>query len=617
VSVSHERAPGIRPPREWLIPIGIALATCLFFGPVLQADFVSWDDDQNFLANPGYRGLGLDQLRWMWSTFHMGHYVPLTWMTHGLDYAFWGMSPRGYHAVNLALHALNAVLLYFLGQRLVRLAGPDAEAPAVASSAAVAALFFALHPLRVESVAWVTERRDVLSLAFYLTAVLSYLRFAAAHATGARRRWYTIAVAAGVCAVLSKGIAVTLPAVLFILNVYPLRRLGRASGWRGADARRVYLEMAPFAIVAAAMSALSIVALDPGKQLGAAEKLAVSAYSIAFYLWKTIAPSNLSPLYGMPARVDPLAARYVASVALVIAISIAAWLWRRRAPAFAAVWLAFLAIVFPLLGVVQNGPQIAADRYTYHASPALALGLGAALFLLPARLALGGRALAALLLVGLGVLTWRQTRHWHDSERLWTRVLAVDPGSSLAHTALANVLIRQNRVDDAIEHYRRVLELDPESREGDNNLGVAYARKGQFREAIEQYRRAIAKDSANYEANNNLGTAYARLGQHDQAIEHYQAALRANPRFGLAQVNWGNALVRLGRLDQAIEHYRAAVALRADDLDAHLNWGVALAQQGRFAEAITHFAQVLERDPNHADARIYLDRATSLKRTNP
>jgi tetratricopeptide (TPR) repeat protein len=535
-------------------------------------------------------------------------------MTLGLDYVLWGMNPTGYHLTNLLLHAANAVLIYFVARRLLLLAGAvsrEADPLAVAAPAAFAALLFSLHPLRVESVAWITERRDVLSLFFYSLSVLAYLRWCDG---GARRRsWYGVAVAAFIAALLSKATAVTLPALLMILNVYPLGRIGARGTWTGANARRVYLELVPFALLSAATGALSIVALHPGHQLSAGTKVAVSAYSLGFYLWKTIAPVGLAPLYEMPKHVDPWAAPFVASYAAVIALTGLAWIVRRRWPGATAAWLAFLVIILPMLGVVQNGPQIAADRYTYHASPALAIVAGAGLFLLARGAFLARAAIGGAILAVLGALTWNQTGVWHDSERLWSRVLEIDSTSSIAQTALGNVLVKEDRLDEAIAHYRRSLVLDTLYVEVDNNIGIALGKQGNLAEAIEHYRRAVRMKTDYYEAHNNWGAALARQGDVGGAITHYQEALRIKPDYDDAQVNWGNALVRLDRPEEAIPHYQEALRIRPDNADAQHNWGVALARQGKLAESIEHFRLALALKPDHAEAKEYLDRAMRLQ----
>src|SRR5436190_5905932 len=244
---------------RWLAPLLVVLFTLAAFLPTLQNQFVNWDDHENFLENPHYRGLGWTHLRWMWTT-HLGHYIPLTWMTLGLDYLLWGMNPVGYHLMSLLLHAANAVVFFFVVRRILTRALPSLSerGHALAVSAGVAALVFAIHPLRVESVVWVTERRDVLSGLFYLVTILVYLRACEGEARG--RRWYSLAVATFVLALLSKSMVVNLPIVLLILDVYPLRRLGGAISWWSEPARRVYVEKIPFVLLAAAASAIAVMA---------------------------------------------------------------------------------------------------------------------------------------------------------------------------------------------------------------------------------------------------------------------------------------------------------------------------------------------------------------------
>src|SRR5437879_4124817 len=338
---------------RWLVPLLVALVTVTAFLPALQNQFVNWDDSENFLDNLHYRGLAGTHLRWMWTTFHMGHYAPLTWMTLGLDHLVWGMNPLGYHLTSLFLHAANAVVFYVLARRILTLARPGLadRGHALAASAGFAALVFAIHPLRVESVAWVTERRDVLSGLFYLLTILVYLRACAREAPGRRSYWLSVALFG--CALLSKSMAVSLPIVLLILDVYPLRRLGGPLGWWSEPARRVYVEKIPFVLLAAAASALAVRAqvllhsMAPLDQLSVPARLAVSAYGLSFYLWKMLVPSNLSPLYERPLAVDPLAMPFILSYGVVLAITAIALALRRRVPGLSASWSAYVVALLP------------------------------------------------------------------------------------------------------------------------------------------------------------------------------------------------------------------------------------------------------------------------------
>ena len=584
------------------------------FLPALRNGFVSWDDEENFLENPNYRGLGLANLRWMWTTFHLGHYVPLSWMTLGLDYELWGMNAAGYHASSVLIHALNAGLLFLLGRTLLRRAFPErASSGAIDWSAAVAALLFALHPLRVESVVWITERRDVLSLFFYLSTILVWLRATSAGTYRARLYWASVVLF--VCALLSKATAMTLPAILLLLDVYPLRRL-TASNWRDVASpaiRGVYLEIVPFAALSLASIVLSIVALHPPAQLSLGPKLAVSAFSLCFYLLKTVLPTDLSPLYEMPQHVDPLSGVYVACYVAIAILIIAAVVLRKRLPGLVAGVFAFVLIGLPMLGVVQNGPQIAADRYTYHSTPALALLVAATLFLvlqIPTwlRFSVAGIAVAAL-----SAATFAQTNVWHDSRSLWSHVLAVDSTSAVAHSAYSSLLFKEGEVPEALAHARRAIELAPNYAEAHNDLGVGLMRTGDPAGGVVEFQRSLALKPTYHEAENNWGIAEAQRGNLAEALKHYQRAVALDPDYADAHVNIGNLLVRERRFAEAMPHYAEALRIRPDEADAHFNWGVALAQQGKFGDAIPHFKAAVAIRPTFQTAQEYIDRAAKLQ----
>jgi Flp pilus assembly protein TadD len=586
-----------------IAPIVVAIVTIVAFIPALNAGFVSWDDDKNFIENFAWRGLGPDHLRWMWSTFHLGTWIPLSWMSLGLDYLVWGLEPSGYHLTNIALHATCAVLVFLLARRVLRDLPGDADAHALA--AAFAALVFSVHPLRVESVAWITERRDVLSGCFYVATLLAYVRAAQEE----RHSAYWASVLFAVLALLSKGTAVTLPVALLLLNVWPLRRLGGSNGWTRPAARRVYGELVPFVVLAAVFTGLVFLALQPEEQLPIAGKLAVSAYSLQFYVWKTLVPVGLSPLREMPSVVDPTALVFVASGAFVAIAGALTFVARRRAPGVVVALIGFAAILFPLLGVHQGGPQITADRNTYNASLAVALLAGGALLSASLRAPRLAIAAATALVATLASLTWRQTGVWNDSGTLWSRVLEVEPDSPIGHNNMGNLLMRTGNVDAARQQFAEAVRLRPTYAEAHANLGVALASRGDFVHAITEYRRAAELKPGDPETENNWGVSLSQSGRPEEALEHFSNSVIANRENAQAHVNWGNALVRLGRLQEAEGHYRDALAVRPDHSDAHLNWGVALAAQGRLADAVGHFESAVAADPGNAQAADYLARS--------
>ncbi len=514
-------------------PAIVALLTLLLFLPALANDFVNWDDERNFVLNPNYRGLGWAEIEWMWTSHLLGRYVPITWMTLGFDYTIWGMNPLGYHLTSVLFHAINAVLFYLLALALLGIAlrdRPKDMQARIPIGALFAGLVFALHPLRVESVAWVTERRDVVSGMFFLLAILAYLR-GNPDVPGApiRRKYYWACFGFFILALLSKEIAVTLPVILLILDVYPLRRLNGA-GWLSRAGRRILLEKVPFFVLSIADGVL---ALYIGKLEGITasivhvnwfSRLAISLYGLAFYLWKTLLPFNLAPFYALtPHKIDPGALPFQLSAIVVVSITAGALVARRKYPSVLAAWLAFTVILIPVLGVFHNGQQITADRYSYLACLGLAILGGGILVVLQRREV----ALAAgFAICGLAYLTFRQVGVWRNSETLWTQAISVAP-SFIAY----------------------------------NNMGLVYAARGDNAGAIEQYRRSIQMDGDYELSHNNLGASLLELGLNDEAISEFQTALKLKPDLANSHNGWGQALLAQGKVDEAIEHFRAAVQI--------------------------------------------------------
>lgn len=550
---------------DWIPGAVVGLVTAAVFLPALNNDFVDWDDIQNFLDNPHYRGLGWPQLHWMWTTFHLGHYVPLTWMTLGLDYVLWGMDPQGYHLTSLVLHAANAVLVYVLGRRLLARALPQLppSGPALRLGSVFAALLFAVHPLRVESVAWATERRDVLCGFFYLLAVLGYLRYCAPAPDQGRgdRKWYWASVACAGFALLSKSMAVSLPVILLILDVYPLGRLGgRTPGWLGGAARPVWIEKIPFILLSLAASVVALVAaLSAGAanslaRVGLGGRIAVSLYSLTFYLWKTLVPRDLSPLYDLPFHVNPLARSFVVAGLTAVACTVVVVMQRRQWPAVAAAWLVYAVILLPVLGLVHNGPQLAADRYSYLSCLGWALLAGGGLAYAwgavrgtraaPLRAAMSG--LAVVIVVGLGVLTGRQIAVWRDTDTLWSHALAVSP-SARAELNVGMMLARQGRLTDGVDHVEQALLRNPGFLDAYVGMGTLLTQQGRGKEALEYFALALKLNPRSAEAHNNLGLALEDQGRRAEAIAQYRAALESRPGFAVAEENLERALKADGK----------------------------------------------------------------------
>jgi tetratricopeptide (TPR) repeat protein len=495
----------------------------------------------------------------------MGHWIPVTWLTFGLDYAVWGMDPFGYHLTNLVLHAANAVLFYRLAFRLLQLARPTAGEGALRLGAAVAALFFALHPLRVESVAWVTERRDVLSAFFYLLTVLAYLRSCAAEGPP-RRRWLAASIVAYALGLLSKSLIMSLPLVLLVLDVYPLRRArGR---WR-----RVLLEKLPYlglAIAAAAVSVSVVIAkvgLTSASIYPPLARAAMALYSLAFYVWKTLLPAELSPLYELPARVALTSPRFLVPALVVTAVTIGLVVARRRCPAALAAWIVYGLTLAPVSGIVHNGPQLVADRYSYVACLGLAvlLGAGVAAAWGASRIAVPVRAglsvVVLLWIAGLAVLTREQLPIWRETDEIWHRALAIDPDCAFCHGQRGALLGNRGELGPAIAHFQRVVALRPERPQHRGNLGLALLKAGRPADAEAQFVRVLEAAPTDVETRSRLGFALAQQGRLEEASREFGRVVEADPRHVVALTHLGLLLIDLGRPAEAIPYLERAVAL--------------------------------------------------------
>jgi protein O-mannosyl-transferase len=603
--IAIKKSPGTVSLNKWGTPLTVALLSFIPFVPALSNQFVEWDDYENLISNPYYRGLGWSQIRWMFSTFHMGPYQPLSWMTLGLDYVIWGMNPVGYHLTNLILHVANAVLFYFICRRLLTLALPMSNSQTtwqLTMSAAFAALVFAIHPLRVESVAWATERRDVLSGFFFLATLGCYLR---ANADGGSRRWMHAALAVYVLSLLSKAITITLPAVLFILDIYPLRRLHWSPRhWLVSPERQVLREKIPFVLMAIPFALIALLgqqqvsALRSLDSYGPGSRLAQALFGPSFYWWKTVVPVKLSPLYEIPPHFSPSDPTIVAGVIATIILTICFYLLKNRWPAGLACWLYSIVILAPVLGIVQIGPQLVADRYSYLCGLSWAVLVGGILLYLiqkrsdaPAVLVAPITAVAIVCM--LAALTWRQTEIWQDTATLWSHVLKLDPNSSIAHYNLGRFLAKKGKHTDAISHYRQALNIRPDDPDAHNNLGLLLAIRGEVQASLDEFQTAAQIDPNYAKAFFNLGRVYARQGELEKAIQNYRHALKLDPNQAEIHLGLGNVLARQGELETAMTQFQQAVNLKPDFADAHVALARLLAAQGRKSEAQRHYEKAL------------------------
>jgi tetratricopeptide (TPR) repeat protein len=549
--------------KEWLWAIPLVAMTLVAYVPALRGGFVM-DDDPFVVENPLLRSL--DGLRRIWTQgVPEEHYWPVTYTVLWLEHQLWGSAPAGYHAVNVLLHAANAALLWRV---LVR-----AEAPGAWLAAAV----FALHPVHVESTAWVIELKDVLSGLLYLLAFLAYL----AVVDGRGWRAYALSLCLFAAAMLSKSAVVALPLAI-----------GLWLWWKRGRLRRVDVARLAAMLGLATVMALADVLLvrrvqDYRSGFSPLERLLVATRALCFYVGKLAWPARLVPIYPRW-TVDPGAAWQWLPVVAVVAVVLLVALGRRRlGRGPLAATLCFVATLLPTLGLLDfsfMGRSLVADRFQYLASiaPIALVVFGAAWAsdrLAPRLRAV--RAAGVAVLVALGLLTWRQASAYTNEETYYDAILAGNPDSFLANYNVANVLARDGRFDEAIRHYEEALRLEPDSAIAHYNLANVLGSRGRADEAIRDYEETLRLEPDLAEAHNNLALLLARRGRLDEAIPHYGEALRLEPGDAEAHNNLGNALARRGQLDEAIAQYEEALRLKPDLVEARSNLAFVRARRRR------------------------------------
>jgi tetratricopeptide (TPR) repeat protein len=590
------KAPHQRNPR-WLVPVlCLALAVIAFavFGQTLHHDFVNFDDGDYVFRNPMVaRGLTFQGIVWAFS-FHAYNWHPLTWLSHMLDCQLYGLQAGGHHFTNVLLHTATVIVLFLVLRQMTG---------ALWRSAFVAAVF-AVHPLRVESVAWVAERKDVLSGLFFMLTMAAYVRYARLPWSPAR---YGLVVLLFALGLMCKPMLVTLPLVLWLLDYWPLQR--------AESARRLVMEKLPLLALSAAACVATLLAQHKGIRSSGSfslpYRLGNALASCMVYLGQMVYPAGLAVLYPYPHHGHSPWEMALAGI-LLASLSAVAWATRRTRPWLLIGWVWYLVMLLPVLGVIQAGEQAHADRFTY--LPQIGVYVAATWLVAQwrvSRVALGG--LMTGVLAVLMVCAWQQTAYWQNSETLWTRALACTTGNDMAHWALGDVLRKREKLDDAIAQYEIALEINPRRMEARNNLGIALRQKGSVDKAISQYQMALQINPNYAEAHNNLGIALADKGNVDEAITHYQMALQINPNYADAHNNLGIALRQKGSVDEAITHYQMALKINPNDAEVHNNLGIALRQERRVDEAITHFQTALRFKPNYAEAHCDLGIALRQK----
>lgn len=612
--------------RPVVICLLLALVTCAAFFPTTRNDFINCDDPLYITTNPQVEGgLTLNSFEWAFRTTCANYWQPLTWLSLMLDVTLFGTGPLGPHLTNLLWHAVNSVLVFLVLRRLTR----------AHWRSALAAALFALHPLRVESVAWVTERKDVLSGFFFLLTLFAYGRFVMLRQdAGAGRRpattagagHYVAAVLLFALGLMSKPMAVTLPFVLLLLDYWPLGRV-KSVNWselRQPKHRRLWgrliLEKIPFAVIALADSAVTWQINKSGGNTALLAELPFNLrvenvfVSYARYLGKIVWPFDLSVFYPYPHHWPwP---HIIFAGALTILLCLAAVRLGRQRPFVFTGWFWFVGMLVPVIGITQAGIQSMADRFTYIPATGIfiivAWELGEISRRWPAAKSfIGGLALTVL--IACGLRTWNQTGHWRNGETLFRYAISVTPDNSFACFNLGCALYENHQVAEATDYFRETVRISPNSPEAYQKLADVLLAQGLVEEAINNYQKTLYLKPRNPSATFNLGNAWLERGEVEKAINYYRTAAEIEPESFDVQNNWGAALERAGRINEAIPHYAEALRLAPTNADFENNLGVALAKSGNLEAAIQHFTAATQMATNNARACCNLGHALAAK----
>ena len=587
-----------------LVCLMLAITTLVVFWQVLNHDFIDFDDDLYVTKNSNVQaGLTWQGIKWAFKTNHAYNWHPLTWISHMFDCELYGLKPAGHHFTNVLFHVANTLFLFVVLKRMTGQLWP---------SAFIAALF-ALHPLHIESVAWVSERKDVLSTFFWLLTMWLYVRYTERPRFGT---YLPVMVALGL-GLMAKQMLVTLPFVLLLLDYWPLRRFPQAPRKRHrqkgaaptASLSHCFVEKIPLFILSAVaivivlfvqskMTLVKSAALIPIKY-----RLANTLVAYTKYITKMFWPVNLGILYPHPGSDLPLW-QVLAAACVLLSISIAVILACRSRKWLIVGWLWFIGTLVPVIGLVQVGLQAMADRYTYVSLTGLfiIIAWGAADLFVKKRYRTVVLATAAVAVLStLATLTWLQLKHWQNTITLFEHTVAVTANNDILHYNLGVIFIEEGKTDEAIKHWREAVRIKPDQPTIHKDLGNALAKLDRGEEAIYHYNQALNLKPDFAVAHYNLARALARAGKNDQAIAEYRTALQFKPDYIEALSNLGFELAKQGNFEQAVEYYNKAIELDRQNIIAHGRLALALAAVGKTNEAIKQCRIVLAALPDDVD----------------
>jgi len=613
--------------KKWLIGFALIVLTTTAYWEIRDHSFVSYDDDVYVVANAQVqRGLSRQSVGWAFTATAAANWHPLTWLSHMLDVQLYGLNPAGHHLTSLLIHIANVVVLYLL---------LEAVTGALWPSALVAALF-AVHPINVESVAWIAERKNVLSTLFWLLTICAYVRYASRPSASR----YILVVVSFALALMCKPMVVTLPFLLLLFDYWPFDRFAKSTTmhedassqkkrakhvetqppYPARSIRQLILEKLPLIVLAVFSSVMTVIAQRSGGAVGTTELFPVlvrfenATVSYARYLLDVVWPLRLAVFYPHPRAALPLW-QVVLSILVLIAISSFVAL-RARHAYLTTGWLWYLGTLVPVIGLVQVGLQSRADRYAY----VPLIGIFIAVVWLSANWARnheirkkGLTIVACCLVIALTIATRVQANYWQNSVTLFQRAVDVTTDNYVAHNNLGELFAQQGRLDEAAMHFTKALEINPSFAHALHNMGMIFVQRGNLDEAISEFQKAIELEPTFADAYNKLGAALANRGRLDEAIASFSKAIEINPAYGSAHANLGSVYEQQGRPPEAIAEYALAIQSTADTAMAaqtHFKLGRLLAKTGKRKEAVENFKEALRLKPDFAQAQQALNSIT-------
>ncbi len=587
-----------------LISLFLVVSILVVYQQIRNFDFVNFDDDLYISENSQVQaGLSVEGVIWAFSSFSSANWHPLTWLSHMLDYELYGLNPMGHHWTNLQLHMANALLLFFLFFKMTR---------AFWQSAFVAALF-ALHPLHVESVTWVAERKDVLSTFFGMLAIWSYYRYIKnPHIIN-----YLLIMLFLSFGLMAKPMLVTLPFVLLLLDFWPLERFNYNPSQQHSISSKRFIrlvwEKMPLFVIVSISVVLTFMAQHRGGAVGSLKyfpiKMRISNALVSYvrYIGKAIWPQKLSVFYPYPDFIP--AWQTIGAALMIVGVCCLAVRYSKQYPYIAVGLFWYLGTLVPVIGLIQAGSQAMADRYTYIPLIGIFIIVAWGVWDLFEKWRRRKEILAVAAVIILSILTVRtyfQVSHWKNAITVFENAVRVTEKNYTAYNNLGTAYGKKNNYDKAISSYNKALNIKPDYTAALFNIGTAFMAKGNFDKAVSYFNRTLKIDPKYINVHNNLGDIFFSRRKFDKAYFHFNEILKIDPEYADAHSNLANVLTAQERLDEAVFHYKQALRIKPDHTDAHYNFGTLLVRQKKIDQAVVHFAEAIKIDPDYVKAYNYI-----------